>query len=39
MPLLMLTMIPGFLDSLGQLLVLLHTDPCGEKKGNSQLIL
>lgn len=22
------TMIPGFLDSLGQLLVLLHTDPC-----------
>lgn len=31
-PLLTLTAIPGFLDSLGQLLVLLHTDSCGKKK-------
>lgn len=27
-PLLSLTTLPGFLDGLGQLLVLLHTDPC-----------
>lgn len=26
-----LTTLPGFLDGLGQLLVLLHTDPYGEK--------
>lgn len=38
-PLLMLTMIPGFLDGFGQLLVLLHTHPCREKKGNSVLLL
>lgn len=28
----MLTMISGFLDGLGQLLVLFHTDPYREKK-------
>ncbi|EDL23246.1 mCG1051033 [Mus musculus] len=35
-PLLSLTTLPGFLDGLGQLLVLLHTDPYGEKRQPGQ---
>ena len=30
------TTLPGFLDGLGQLLVLLHTDPYGEKRQPGQ---